>query len=329
MKLLWLSTSSMQLEPIIKSLDYSMTKLLFTSVSSMNLEPIVCGLEKAIKPKIDFELYKFDDGKEAQYHYSGEVDHNILRKVQQYKPDVVIYSGPAEGNCLPMNSTFEEIRKNAKTVCLVCDGGCPNWHPLLDVYKRENIFDLVINIDGNHDWPKRSNDLTFWGLIDPSYYAKASKKDIDLGFAGGNGSKHRRDALEKLKRYGLVVPARSEQWGTYQEYADFMLRCRMVVNFPETGSGKAMHLKYRIIESGLAKCCVFEKSNPVTKRYFTPGEDYVEYEDLDDLEEKIKKALTNPDDVENKAIALKVKVERKYLPVRAWQEVFNSLKMTI
>lgn len=304
-----------------------MPKLLFTSVSSMNLEPIVCGLEKAIKPKIDFQLYRYDEGKEAQYHYDGEVDHNILKRFDSYKPDVVIYSGPAAGKCLPMNDTFAEMRKTAKVIALVCDGGCPNWHPLLQTYKDENLFDLIVNIDGNHDWPRRAHDLTFWGLIDPSYYNKTVEKTVPLGFAGGTGSKHRRDVLERLNRFRIELPNRNESWGTYQDYADFMLRTRAVINFPQTGSGKTTHLKYRIIESGFARCCVFEQSNPITKRYFDAGRDYVEYESVEHLQMLLEK--TTEEEMRVCAKNLFDKVHKNYLPIRAWQTVFDSLDVKL
>lgn len=324
MKLLWLSTSSMGLEPIIKSLEYSLDKLLFTSVSSMNLEPIVTGLQEAAKHKYQFELYKYDHGKEEQHHYEGEVDHSILRKVNDYKPDIIIYSGPAEGKCRPIIDTFLTLKSKAKLINLVCDGGCPNWHPILQQYVLHNAFDLILNVDGNHDWPKRENDLTFPGPIDPRYYSKPKKKTIRFGFAGGCGSSDRQEAVKILKeKCGLVVPERSETWGTYQTYADFMMSCKMVVNFSNTGSGKANHLKYRVIESGLAKVCVLEQANLITKHYFSPGIDYIEYKNLEELIQ-IANQITD-DEIDKKANKLNFAVEKNYTALRTWQTVFDSI----
>lgn len=319
MKVLWCMTSSMSLEPIYESLEYAMN-ILFTSVSSMNLEPIVSGLEKEVGK---IWLCKFDKGKEEQHHYVGEVDHEILNSFRTHKPEVVIYSGPAEGKCRPLLPTFHEIRKSAKLVNLVCDGGCPNWHPLLELYNKEDCFDLTVNIDGNDNWPSKSTDLTMPGPIDPRYYnGRDVPKVIPFGFAGGLGGIERRQITERLQRTRqLNIPERSETWGTYQGYADFMLSCKAVLNMGRTGSGKAHHLKYRIIESGLAKCCVFEEVNQITKKYFTAGMDYIEYENIDHLERLLGAEM----DLRPYAESLHKKVTTKYTTEIFWKCVFDAL----
>ena len=105
MSILWLTTTHNGLESIMNSLA------LWLNVSSMNQEPVASGLEAIFgKTKIDFQAYRYDEGKEAQFHYDGEVDHNILRKVRETKPDMVIYSGPAAGKCKPALSTLLALR---------------------------------------------------------------------------------------------------------------------------------------------------------------------------------------------------------------------------
>lgn len=327
MNILWLATSSMQLQPIIESLEYAM-KVLFTSVSSMNLEPIVSGLEAQIKPANTFtglSLCRFDKGKEEQHHYEGEVDHVILEAFDKHKPDIVVYSGPAEGRCRPLIGTFHKIRESAKLINLVCDGGCPNWHPLLELYRKEDCFDRTVNIDGNPDWPQKPGDITSVGPIDPRYFEKSQPRMIEFGFAGGLGSLERRQIVDRLKQScRLEVPERSEAWGTYQNYANFMLGCKSVFNMSKTGSSKAYHCKYRVIESGLAGCVLFEEKNPITAKYFEPGKEYIEYESIDDLEQMIrgewykgKYAMFGE--------ALRQRVLRDYSPESFWTRVFNAV----
>lgn len=307
----------MQLQPIIDSM-----RVLFTSVSSMNLEPVVEGWMGYLNSKGDaFELCKFDKGKEEQHHYEGEVDHVIISAFNNFQPDVVIYSGPAEGRCRPLLETFHTIRKSAKIVNLCCDGGCPNWHPLLETYLKEGCFDLTVNIDGNDQWPGSDKGITSIGPIDASYYSKRYQKTIDVGFAGGAGAGERLLATQRLqKECKLVIPERSEVWGTYQSYADFMLSCKRVVNFARTGSGKAWHMKYRVIESGLSSTCLFEQANPITPKYFTPGIDYLEYQDIDHLVDLVKNA-----DASGYGERLHGTVTSKYSADKFWKLVFDKL----
>ena len=297
--------------------------ILFTSVSSMNLEPIVTGLEKEMG---SIHLCKFDKGKEEQHHHEGEVDHEILVAFDTHKPDVVIYSGPAEGKCRPFLSTFHTMRKTAKVVNLICDGGCPNWHPLIELYNKEDCFDLNVNIDGNDNWPSREKDITSVGPIDQRYYKKTNiEKVVDFGFAGGLGSLERREATDRLKQScGLLMAHRNERWGTYNLYADFMLSCKAVFNMGKTGSGKAHHVKYRIIESALACACVFEEVNPITQKYFTPNVDYVEYKDLPHLEQRFAEVMECRS-WSNYGENLQNKEQQNYSTEKFWKRVFKAL----
>lgn len=319
MKLLWLTTTHNGLESIMNSLA------LWLNVSSMNQEPVVSGLKHFFKGKCEFVAYRYDEGKEAQFHYDGEVDHNILRKVREVNPSIVIYSGPAAGKCRPSLATLLALREDGrKTIGYVLDGGCPDWHPFLEEYKRENVFDVMVNTDGNPNWPQRENDVTIWQTIDPRFYEERPTKDIRVGFAGGNGSPHRREALALLQKHcGLQLAERSEAWGSYKLFSDFMLRCQITVNFPETGSGRAFHLKNRVIEAGWAGCCLLERKNPITARYFVPGVDYIEYETFDELVDIIKNLSDS--EIAFRARALSLKCRELYTPEKAWEQVFSKI----
>lgn len=298
---------------------------LWLNVSSMNQEPVANGLGRYLGKRMEFIPYRYDEGKEAQFHYPGEVDHNILRKVRETNPDFIVYSGPAGGKCLAATETLASLKEKAKTIGYFLDGGCPEWHPLLEEYKAKNVFDLMVNTDGNPNWPKRPNDVTIWQAMDESYYTERPAKDIRLGFAGGNGAPHRREALAMLKeRCGLQVAPRSETWGSYKShFADFMLRCQMTVNFPETGSEKAFHLKNRVIEAGFAGCCLLEKKNPVTPLYLEPNVDYIEWETLQGLENIIKNISDS--EVAFRAHNLALKCRERYTAEKAWQKVFANI----
>lgn len=315
MKILWLTTTHNGLESIMGSLA------LWLNVSSMNQEPVVSGLKNFFKGKCEFTAYRYDEGKEAQFHYDGEVDHNILRKIRETNPSLVIYSGPAAGKCKPQTETLLTLQLKAKTVGYVLDGGCPEWHPLLQEYKDKNVFDVMVNTDGNPDWPKRVKDITTVQTIDERFYDKRPRQDIRFGFAGGNGSKHRRDAIDFLQVHNnLQLAPRSEEWGSYKQYADFMLRCQMTVNFPETGSGKSFHVKNRVIEAGFASCCLFEKKNPITPLYFAPGQDYIEYETIEELSDIVKNISDG--EIAFRAMQLAIKCREWYRPAKLWEEVF-------
>jgi hypothetical protein len=309
----------------MESIMGSLKKILYLNVSSMNQEGAVTALSRFANSH-EFRYYHYDEGKEAQFHYEGEVDHNILRKVRETNPDLIIYSGPAGGKCLPRTDTLLSLREKRKTIGYFLDGGCPDWHALLESYKQQNVFDLTVNTDGNETWPQRSQDITLWQPVDESYYERDIAKDIHLGFAGGQGSSHRQKAIHALQdQFALICAERDEKWGSYHKFADFMRRCQMTVNFPGTGSGKAFHLKNRVLEAGFAKCMLFEETNPITPKYFEPGIDYIEYRDLDHLIQLLK-IEWSPATIELFANKLHAK-SQNYTSHKFWERIFQALPL--
>ncbi len=206
----------------------------------------------------------------------------MLELAEEHKPDFIVYIGVAEGEYRPQIETLLKLKQMCPTVNFVTDGGCPNYWPILEQYRDMDIFTLSVNVDGTEIWPKRPNDLTTLHPVPKYYYAKSLQRDIKLGFHGGTGSEDRRTFISELGD-SLKVGSRNEAYGQYQDYADFMLRCKYVLNMAKTGSGKRMHVKNRIVETGLAGACLFEPRNSPASQYFIPGYEYLEYETAADI----------------------------------------------
>lgn len=325
-KALWLSTSSMGLEPIKDSLQFAMKKLAFIGLEkSMGNETVAASLNH---PEWYPAIYHYDEGKEAQHHYPGEVDFRIRRFVTEFTPDCVFYAGPAEGNCRPMTETFLWIKERAKLIAFICDGGCPGWHPAIKEYAEKNAFDLMVNGDANPDWPKRPQDFTTHGLIAPHYYRRPvrwEQRPIKFGAIIGLGSARRQKETYWLTaNAGLELGLRSEKWGDYQAYADFMCKTKITVNYPEGGGeGKIFQLKYRVMEAGWAGCALFERENPITRSYLDPENDYFEYQEVEDLKAKLDSI---PDaEFKRRAENLHYKVTTKLRPEPVWQKMLTTV----
>lgn len=281
--------------------------------------------DEHFEPNWEMRVFHYDQGKEAQLHYEGEVDHQIFKIINTYKPDVVVYAGPAEGKCRPQTDTLLWIKDRAKTIAFICDGGCQGWHSIIKEYAEKNVFDLMVNGDSNTNWPHRPQDLTCHGLVDPSYYSKPAKKDIKFGAIMGLGSKRRQDETKWLtENAGLVLGERSEKWGDYQKYADFMLRTKVTINFPEGGGdGSFYQLKYRVMEAGFAHCALFERRNPITSSLLSPVDDYFEYEMVEEIPGMF--TLYDEEELERRAANLHKKVTERFRPEPVWQEMLKRI----
>lgn len=119
MKILWLAFSDMTSEPWITSLSgHDIARV------NYNTMPIPC-------------------------------DRAVLDAVDRFSPDLVLYTGMAGGPHIPAPSTLRRIRAKAKLVLLTGDLCDPPWWPFLERYRADQCVDLVVNIDGNHEWPHR------------------------------------------------------------------------------------------------------------------------------------------------------------------------------
>ncbi len=272
-------------------------------------------------PGIEVDLFHYDFGKEAQAHYDGEVDHNIRRYLYNRTADWIIYEGPAEGKCRPQIETFQWLKTKGKTICLVNDGGCKGWWPALQEYKDTDAFDLVVNQDGCPEWPKRPQDITCHPLLDTSYFKPKENRKNFFGGIHSFSSPHRDKATKFIiEQCGFVMGHRSDKWGDYQAYADFLCDTTITINFPQSGGGTPM-LKFRPIEAGFAKCVLLEKKNPITSLYLRPGVDYIEYEEIEDIP-KILKEIT-PEQIESISSSLHERVNTRLCPEAVWHAILS------
>lgn len=241
--------------------------------------------------------------------------------------DVVLYSAVMGGPKLPSIETFKRARQHCKLVCCLCDGGdYREVSPLLEDYKDQDVFDAIVNIDGNPDWPQREGkDFTYFGMFDPAPWEKVKQRTIKLGYNGAKGDPkyHRRPVvLEALGNalHAVYVKDYAQHAGKYHEYVDYMLSCRATVNTAWCGSGKAQNCKGRVNEAALAGQLLFENRGSPTNLWFIPRLDYIEYDNPQEILDFLEQPYFD-DLAEQMGQRFKSEMNRKYGPERFWQKV--------
>jgi len=188
---------------------------------------------------------------------------------------------------------------------------------------------VSVNIDGNPNWTCGDNDLTLLSPTAPQFYQEPrplTERPILFGFAGGYSSPSRATIINRLALdCGLVIPPRNERYGSYQDYANFLLNVRLVPNVPFSGSDNSRQVKGRVLESGLARCCLLEHDSSAAKDWFTPGVDYAEYSDVDDAVAKARWLLDNPNVMQSMADNLHKRVMEEHSPKAFWGKVFAAI----
>jgi spore maturation protein CgeB len=107
----------------------------------------------------------------------------------------------------------------------------------------------------------------------------------------------------------------------------FLASVRLSVNVPFSGTEATMQVKGRVIESALAGACLMEAKGAPTARWFTPGEDYVEYANVGELFGNIERLSKDPAESERIALNLRRKVLAEHSPAIFWSKVMARIGM--
>ncbi len=247
------------------------------------------------------------------------VDVKLINNVRKVNPKVIFYVGASVASAVPRLKTFKFLRTIAPLINICHDAFDPSWFETLLIWR--DYFDLQVSIDGGSETP--GIDMGTLTPFSPlPYKGKDIKRDITCGFAGQNsGPGHpRRDWLDPLVDKKLISH-RPRDTETYEDYANFLLRCRMVINFSQSGNN-VHHVKGRVIETALAGGVLLEMDEAPTRNWIP--EDYIYfYKDLDEAAEIIKgKAFS---EWEEKAMGYQSYVKEHYNPEKIYGEMLERI----
>lgn len=256
------------------------------------------------------------------------IDEEILHRAKIFEPDVIIYVGAPHKHAPggPEVKTFKTLRDIAPSVNMCHDAFDPAWHETLLLWRDNECFDLQMAIDGARgiegiDMPT----LTPFSPI--PYENKEPERNIVCGFPGQNSSpgRPRRTFLDSLINANLVThqARKTNDSGTeeYAEYAKFLLRCRMIINFSHSGSN-VHHVKGRVIETALAGSVLLEMEQAPTKDW-VPKEYIYLYKDVGEASEIIKRKEFS--EWEEKAQNYHNYVRENYSPKKIYGEMLERI----
>lgn len=254
--------------------------------------------------------------------------------VGQNRPDWVLMIGAHEDYHdwpVPTVEVLAEIGERWPLVHMCCDGAEPVWWSQIQRYYDRGRFALQINIDGTRTGPIGDRGITLLSPFDPSHFPSPprpwSDRPIRLGFAGSRGdpSHPRGKYVQMLETAGLLTVRNRDSNGHADGYRDFLSSCRCVWNAPWTGSGDTMHVKGRPLEAAHAGAVLFEHAQSPLSDWFTPGQDYLPYSDLDDVMRGLEWVDRDPVGAEAMATRLRERVVDEHSPAAFWERVLERL----
>lgn len=259
---------------------------------------------------------------------------NLVEYAKSWRPDLIVYCGINGGPAKPDDAALRRLRDYAPTV-MICPEASDRtwWWGLCAEYERNETFDLIVNIDGNRDWPGSDKGLTMLMPVDPEPWGQPilwTNRYVPCGFSGGNSNPYRAAMLSDLRD---IVTWRGpdpdpDAQKTYFGYRDFMKQTRIAFNMAQHGTvphfdPHARHVKGRVVEAGLAACALVEGKGP-TSEWFVPGVDYMCYDGVSEARQHIRFLIENDTAAREMGERLRARVLAEHSPTRFWSRVIGE-----
>ncbi len=267
------------------------------------------------------------DGNECRLEqYDNRSDHGELVIIaKEYEPDLIIYIGAitgVHGRPIPSVDSLRALNDVSPMVHICGDGCDRTWWPILYEYDRHQCFTVQVNIDGHFDTPIASfnNGMIRLTPLDCRVFKPRLWKDrsVLVGYNGSHGSGERAQTIVALGASTCgTVP--------YSAMADFMCGCKIIVNCPVNGTGDRDHIKGRVIEAGFSGSCLFERSNDITRKWFDPITDFIEFSNASDAANKLEWARSNDSEIEAIAGRFHMRMIAEHHPKVFWKDVLNKM----
>ena len=288
------------------------------STSTTNVPPIVDPLGDVP----DVQLVKI--------FYDKMAPDMLPRLLARSRPDWVLYVGALPGHhdgYVPSTSELAQIGSRWP-LCHICfDGAEPLWWPTLQEYYDSARFALMVNIDGVRIGPVGDRGFTTLAPVDARLYTNKqySERPISCGFSGGLHA-GREMVIAPLVQRWLLTYRERDAVGDHALYRAYLDMCRSGINCATTGGNTgALHVKHRALELAAAGCLVLEPKGSPLADWFAPGEDYIEYDGVDNATDCIHWVRRHLDEAEDMAQRMRAKVVERHSPRVFWSQVLARL----
>jgi len=251
---------------------------------------------KNVLPEANFSIIHID---EYSIVKKKHIDSFIPTAVDKVSPDVVIFSLLGKSHLNPTDDSYEYIKsKGCKTVFMWPDVFAGWGIPEIEEMNEKGFADLHVCWGSERNTNKQYDNLIWlWAPQDETLYhpIDSSEKSINTSFLGSPRYEERQRYLTHLITNKIQVHiggGQREEGLSAARYAELMRHSKISLNFPGGPEGNDQ-CKGRVWEVLATKSLLLERTNDAIKNYLIPNVHYVEFDNEQDLIEKIKYYLEN------------------------------------
>jgi glycosyltransferase involved in cell wall biosynthesis len=268
--------------------------------------------------------------------YGKHIDEVLPSYCDNNKVDIIFFCLLGGSPLNPSLDTYLRLKQKGIFLSFIWPDTGPGWGiqtiaEFGDIPDQNVSWDFPVSpFHEKYKETKKDNHLFLWTPEDDSLFFDC-QKDINVSFVGSTAKY--RDRYEYLtyllskKSDILVSGGQRENKLTPEEYASFIRRSKIGINLSLSQTTVFHQLKGRTLEYISSNCLLLESGNPATRSFFTPGEDYVEFDTPQDLLEKIDHYLNNEDERLKIAKTGYDKFKSQYTAAHYWQRVMEKIKL--
>ncbi len=269
-----------------------------------------------------------------RYGYSG--DEELIRQCKQRKPDIIVFRtfyfdgvrGPTTQTLLYLHHTLHIPMATFYPDSHLVDTS------FLNSLAQEKIIAVMLDYSDLH--AKHPATMLSFSPYDTRRFKDTGRtRDIDVCFIGTieGGHADRQVMIDALKRAGISVVTGGSNLDERKkipldQYIETLQRAKISLNFSKAGNDLPQ-LKGRVFETMFCGAMLFEQTGAATPRLFKEEKEYVSFNEVEDLVEKVRYYLAH--DMERKAIASagqKAALE-KYNPAVFWNALFKKAGISV
>lgn len=274
------------------------------------------------------------------YDYLPDRHTSIIESVKKAGSiDCIVYIGGVEANpkpdkppACPDATTLRVLRDTfAPTIHFCCDASHPDWWPLLDEFHEKGCFNVQVGVDGSFETPIARYGLVLLKPQDPNVFKPKPWHDrqIVCSFLGGanlGDGTPKSHLLQEAQGAGVQIFKHISR--PYEAMANAMCDSKMTFNVAFRDSLGNFHVKWRVLEAGLAGSILLEQKGAQTEYWFERNRDYLSYTDIHEvknylaLAKRVNKDWIGNVDFVKMAERLRAKILMDHHPSIFWQKVF-------
>lgn len=267
---------------------------------------------------------------ESYLIYEKGIDDTLIKYCINFKPEIVIFCLLGGSNLNPHINTYYKLKNMGIKLCFMWPD--TNKWAIDIILNLKDVIDLSISWDNpvstlhtNTVFP--TNHKFMWTPEDGNLFYN-DIKDIDVSFVGSTNYPDRNNILSTLliKRHIYIDGGQRNRQLTPDKYAKIIRSSKICINFSKSPCQTYYQTKGRVFETLSSKGLLLESKNQSTSKFFTPGIDYVEFEDAEDLCQKIDYYLNNEKERINIATNGYLKYHEYYSSQIFWNKILEKLK---